>query len=67
MCYICEARGHVGANYKAAQKEIEAALRTWGRTPGAPRRRKDLLNVPSKSGRLWSNADLKAYSRKVRA
>jgi len=26
MCYICEARGTVGANYKAAQKEIAAGV-----------------------------------------
>ncbi|KKK92602.1 hypothetical protein LCGC14_2701310, partial [marine sediment metagenome] len=27
MCYICEARGTVGENYKAAQKEIAIARR----------------------------------------
>ena len=62
MCYICEARGHVGANYKAAQKEITAAIRVWG-APGGPRRRPDWQNAPSQSGRLWSNADLKAYGK----
>ena len=64
MCYICEARGHVGANYKATQKEITAALKVWG-SGGGPRRRPDLLNVPSQRGRLWSNADLKAYAKAV--
>ena len=33
MCYICEERGEVGANYKAAQREIEAALRVWHHKP----------------------------------
>lgn len=31
MCYICEERGTVGANYKRAQKTIAAALRVWRR------------------------------------
>ena len=66
MCYICEARGHVGANYKAAQKEITAALKVWG-SGGGPRRRPDWQNAPSKIGRRGSSADLKAYPRKVRA
>ena len=58
MCYICEANGHVGANYKAAQKEIAAALRVWPK-----RERRDLLTAPPVGSRLWSNADLKAYGK----
>ena len=39
MCYICEAKGHVGANYKAANRETTKAIqivgkpdRSWGNT-----------------------------------
>ena len=62
MCYICEARGTVGKNYKAAQKEITAAIRVWG-SEGGPRRRPDWQNAPSRLGRLWSNKDLKEYGK----
>lgn len=71
MCYICEARGNVGKNYKAAQKEIAEAkkalgpfkppsgyLGTFKRSWGSG---KNWTNPPSH--RLWSNADLKAYGR----
>lgn len=63
MCYICEARGHVGKNYKAAQKEINAALAVWSRVRGAPKRRADWTTAPTK--RLWSNADMRAYAKTV--
>ena len=63
MCYICEARGTVGANYKAAQKAINAALTTWRRSGGAPTLRRDLTNAPSIGKRLWSNKDLKEYGK----
>ena len=59
MCYICEARGTVGKNYKAAQKEITRALRVWGRVAAGERRRPDWQSVPTAQGRLWSIADLK--------
>ena len=58
MCYICEARGTVGANYKAAQKAINVALRVWGRSGSV-----DLTNAPPPGKRLWSNKDLKEYGK----
>ncbi|KKL79782.1 hypothetical protein LCGC14_2011300 [marine sediment metagenome] len=72
MCYICEARGTVGPNYKAAQKEIAAARRAWGK-----QRRirddglrnflpswgdgKDWTKPAPASKRLWTLAELKEY------
>jgi hypothetical protein len=69
MCYICEARGTVGENYKAAQKEIAIARRQLGRVPpyqadhfwGVGR---DWTKPPSK--RLWSLAELKEHGQKWR-
>ncbi len=58
MCYICEARGTVGPNYKAAQKEIAAALRVWGRS-GSKAFGWD-KPAPA-SQRLWTLAELKEY------
>ena len=63
MCYICEARGNVGKNYKAAQKMINLALRAL---PGSLRERPDWQNAPPVGKRLWSNADLKEYGEKWR-
>ncbi len=75
MCYICEARGTVGKNYKAAQKEIAAALRvyTYKHCPdhmccatlsGNKPFRKPLIDwtkpAPA-SQRLWTLAELKEY------
>ena len=69
MCYICEARGTVGPNYKAAQKEIAIARRQLGRVPPHQRDHfwgagRDWTKAPSK--RLWNNADLKEYGEKWR-
>ena len=61
MCYICEARGRVGKNYRAAQKAIAEAKRALpGRTLtfGKPWEK-------APSHRLWSLADLKAYGKDV--
>ena len=70
MCYICEARGNVGANYKAAQKEINAAIRAIGRPSKGSRAYQgswgnahDWTVAPPVGKRLWSNADLKAYGK----
>ena len=65
MCYICEARGTVGENYKAAQKEVKAAIRAVGKVPGWGANH-DLTVPPPASKRLWSNADLKEYGEKWR-
>ena len=63
MCYICEAKGHVGANYKAANREITKAIqivgkpdRSWGNTH-------NWLTMPTK--RLWGADNLKAYAKGV--
>lgn len=61
MCYICEAKGHVGANYKAAQKEITAALRALR----LRRDRADWQTPPPASKRLWGMDSLKAYAKGV--
>ena len=79
MCYICEARGTVGANYKAAQKEIAAGLRLYSykRCPDsnccatisgnkAFRKPRFSVTAPPASQRLWSNADLKEYGKEWR-
>ena len=69
MCYICEARGTVGENYKATQKEIATARRQLGRVPPDEAQHfwgvgKDWTKAPTK--RLWSNADLKEYKKEWR-
>ena len=74
MCYICEARGTVGENYKAAQKEIAAAKRGLGPYNPPPGYRgqfkrswgtnRDWTKPPSK--RLWTNAELKEHGEKWR-
>ena len=64
MCYICEARGTAGRNYKAAQKEITAALATWRKVGKTfSRSRPDWQAAPSVGKRLWSNKDLKEYGK----
>lgn len=71
MCYICQARGHVGANYAATQKVIAGVKRGLGPTPPKERKRVehcfgdhiDLTKVPR--NKLWSAADLKAFGKGV--
>jgi len=68
MCYICEAKGHVGANYKATQKVVAAAKRALGRVPGQEMQHcwgtsHDWTKMPTK--RLWGADSLKAYAKGV--
>ena len=60
MCYICEARGNVGANYKAANREITKAIQVVGKPNTSWGNTHNWTTMPTK--RLWSNADLKAYA-----
>ncbi len=65
MCYICEARGNVGTNYKATQKTIAGARRALGPTPKKEKAlvghcfgdHIDLTKIPR--NKLWKTADLK--------
>ena len=59
MCYICEARGTVGKNYKAAQKAIAEAKRALPEgcySFSRPDRTKPPV------GKVWDAANLKAYA-----
>lgn len=63
MCYICEARGTVGKDYKAAQKEIAAALRAWHNRGN---KASGWVNPVPASQRLWTNKELKEYGEEWR-
>ena len=75
MCDICEAKGHVGANYKATQKTIAEAKRALGRPKVSYSSymvptfvsswgdRHDWTKAPGK--RLWGADSLKAYAKGV--
>lgn len=71
MCYICQARGNVGANYVATQKTIAGALKALG--PAHYGRdhqhswgdRHDWTKAPTKGRRCWTLANLKSIGEKV--
>ena len=63
MCYICEAKGHVGANYKAANREITKAIRQVGKPRSSWGNNHNWNALPSK--RLWDANSLKAYAKGV--
>ena len=56
MCYICEARGTAGKNYKVTQKAIAAAKRVLHGRFGFDR-------TKPAAHKAWSAADLKAYGK----
>ena len=64
MCYLCVARGVVGENYAATQRECSKGMTAWRRSCGTPPQgppSKDLAALPGKSVRTWDTHQLKLW------
>lgn len=61
MCYICKARGTVGAQYAATQKVINAGIAAWRKSCGAPPNKlaPDMAKLPAK--KLWAVSQLSVF------